>query len=293
MRKGFLFVVLILLGTMVFPETYYVIGNTVFRGSLLDSSNQYEVTVVSPENDLTGFSDKRIIVIDDNVKELLNQYYLVNGNDMAKQAVKKGDITVNGNIVPESANMNLKTIYHEFKFFMPKDYSLWKIGGRREDENKNELSSLNNTVWYRIHKNGFSENNLYKDFELPYCEDTHVEFYAEIAGLVTKGKNLDQKAYSVAGIIFAFLDENKNTLDKIAFVWSSSDYPFKEYLWINPMPLKNSTDFRVKFNVNDLAYKKQIKYLRVIFWTFGSSHSKTLNADLWIRNIRLVVAKEK
>ncbi|WP_129408901.1 hypothetical protein [Marinitoga lauensis] len=110
---------------------------------------------------------------------------------------------------------------------------------------------------------------------------------------MSKSKLLPEDAYSLAGIIFSFLDENKRSIDKFSFVWSSSEYPFKEYLWINPMPLTNSKEFSIAFNVKDIVNDKNVKYLRVIFWTYGNKHYKTLTSDLWIRNVKIRLSKSK
>lgn len=289
MRKGILFFVLIL-PYLLFSETYYVIGNTVYKGFNDIQQSEYNVVTVLPEKAFNDESDKRIIVIKDEVNNVIDENYLRTGNiDLSD--IK--EVNVNNNFSRKKKENFYYIKKHTFSYFMPKDYKYWKIGGRREDENKMELSALDNTIWYRIHKTGYSENNLYKDFEMPFGEDTFVDFYAEIAGLAAKSKILPEKTYSIAGIIFSFLDENKENIDKISFVWSSSEYPFKEYFWINPMPMNNSKEFHIAFNVKDIVEKDKVKYLRVIFWTFGSDKYKTLTADLFLRNVSITISKSQ
>ncbi|SHE63752.1 hypothetical protein SAMN02745164_00842 [Marinitoga hydrogenitolerans DSM 16785] len=290
MKKGFLILFLLIIPYMMFSETYYVIGNMVYKGMNYSKDEEYKNEIVSPEKDISEISDKRIIIIKDGVKDSLEQIYNENGNI---SMVDMAEIEMSGNINYGKSKIKLFEKSHTFSYFLPKDYSYWKIGGRREDENYMKLTTFENTIWYRIHKKGYSENNLYKDFELPYGVNSFVDFSAEIVGLVTKSKVLPEKSYSIAGIIFSFLNDKKESVDKISFVWSSSEYPFKEYVWINPMPLKDSKDFHISFNVNDIVNNKNVKYIRVIFWTFGSDKYKTLTADLWIRNVELKLSKAK
>ncbi|WGS64226.1 hypothetical protein [Marinitoga aeolica] len=289
MKKGF-FILLLLLPYLIFAETYYVIGNTVYKGSKnSENEKNYNVEIIYPEKNLNDYSDKKVIVIKDNTNEVLNEIYSQSGNI---NSLQMDNIKLVGNVL-EKKKMKLFEKSHIFSYFLPKDYNYWKVGGRREDKNYMDLSTLDNTIWFRIHKEGYSENNLYKDFELPYGENSFVDFYVEIAGLVSKSKVLPENAYSLAGIIFSFLDENKKSIDKFSFVWSSSEYPFKEYVWINPMPLTKSKEFSIAFNVRDIIDNKNVKYLRVTFWTYGNEHYKTLTSDLWIRNIKLSLSKAK
>lgn len=296
MKKG-IFILLILMPYIVFSETYYVIGNTIYKGDLNTLNNDYKVEVVSPENRLNEISDKRIILIKDGVKESIDQMYTKNGNISNNFENKRVDdnsngLVYSGNILGKSKEKNkLYEKSHVFSYFMPKDYEYWNIGGRKEKVSYADLDAIGNTIWYRIHKEGYSEITLYKDFELPYNSKSFVDFYAEIAGLAVKSKILPENAYSVSGIIFSFLNEKKESVDKMAFVWSSSEYPFKEHLWINPMPLKDSNDFNLRFNVADIVGEKRIKYIRVIFWVYCSEQYKTLSADLWIRNVKIKVSK--
>ncbi|MBM7559617.1 hypothetical protein [Marinitoga litoralis] len=280
MKKGF-FIFLLIIPYLLFAETYYVIGNKVYAGSVNNQNNNVEV--VSSKKDLNEDSDKRIIIIKDGVID--DENYEKSGN-------LEEDIYMVGNALAKSEAINLYKKSHTFEYFMPKDYIYWKEGGRREGINKSELSTLDNTIWYRIHKEGNTENNLYKDFELPFGIDTFVSFSSEIAGLASKSKLLPENVYSTSGIIFSFLNEKMETIDKVAFAWSSSEYPFKEYFWINPMPLNNSREFNISFNVKDITHNEDIKYMRVIFWTFGSHDYETLSADLWIRNVKIKISKK-
>ncbi|GAB6188784.1 hypothetical protein JCM30566_05230 [Marinitoga arctica] len=288
MNKGILLIILIL-PVLLFSETYYVIGNTVYRGYNKIDQKNFEVVTVLPEKVLNDESDKRVIIMSDETENLIDENFLKSGN------IDFSDIrVVNDNFVYSKRKESMYyTKTHTFSYFMPKDYKYWKIGGRREDINKMELSTLENTIWYRIHKTGYSENNLYKDFEMPFGINTFVDFSAEMAGLVAKSKILPEETYSLAGVIFLFLDSNKKDIDKISFVWSSSEHPFKEYFWINPIPLNNSKNFHIAFNVKDITENNNVKYLRVVFWTFGSDKYKTLTADLFIRNVEITISKSK
>ncbi|KLO21842.1 hypothetical protein X275_07880 [Marinitoga sp. 1197] len=290
MKKDFVLFLILLLSGFIFSETYYVIGNMVYKGSSNSNQTGYELKYFSPEKEIQEISDKRIIIIKDGIKESINSMYQKEGNMNIKSS---DEIIVDGNFIKTKTTLNLFEKSHLFEYFMPKDFKYWKIGGRQEDTNYMGLDTLNNTIWYKIHKTGYSENTLYKDFELPYGINSFVDFSAEIAGLVTKSKVLPEKTYSAAGIIFSFLNKDKKNIDKFSFVWSSSQHPFKEHIWINPMPLTNNSDFHISFNIKDITDNKDVKYIRIIFWTFGSDSYKTLTANLWIRNVKINLSKAK
>ncbi|KAF2956406.1 hypothetical protein [Marinitoga sp. 38H-ov] len=273
MKKGIFILLLIIIPYLLFAETYYVIGNKVYAGSLNSNNESYQKEL----------NDKKIIEIKDGT--INNEIYEENGN-------LNEDLYMVGNLMSQNNSINLYKKSHIFEYFIPKDYIYWKEGGRREGINKMELDTLDNTIWYRIHKEGNTENNLYKDFELPFGVDTFVSFSTEIAGLASKSKLLPENVYSASGIIFSFLNENKETIDKLAFAWSSSEYPFKEYFWINPMPLNSSREFNISFNVSDITHNEDVRYIRIIFWTFGSHEYKTLSADLWLRNVKIEISKK-
>ncbi len=151
-----------------------------YKGSeKLKNEKDYNVEIIYPEKELNDYSDKKVIIVNNSVKEVLGEIYSQNGNVNSSQL---NNIKMVGNIIEKQEKVKLFEKSHVFSYFLPKDYNYWKVGGRREDKNDMDLSVLENTIWYRIHKEGYSENNLYKDFELPYGENSFVDFYAEIAG---------------------------------------------------------------------------------------------------------------
>ncbi|KLO25142.1 MULTISPECIES: hypothetical protein [unclassified Marinitoga] len=174
-----------------------------------------------------------------------------------------------------------------YEYNMVKSYTDWKIGGRRENGNLVYIDNVDNKDWLRIHKDGYTENTLYKDFELPYSNNTNIEFSAEIMGFTAKSLKLSEKKYALSGIIFIFLDKNKENLSKIAYAWGTNEYPFKKHEWINRLYASIYKPFEKKFRINDLIKDKEAKYLRIVFWTYCSSNEKELSSDLWVKNVKI------
>ncbi|MBM7559829.1 hypothetical protein [Marinitoga litoralis] len=181
---------------------------------------------------------------------------------------------------------------YEYLFDITNLYKEWKIGGRRENGSLIYVDKIDNEEWLRIHKDGYTENNLYKDFELNYSNNTKVFFSSEIMGFTTKSASSNEMEYAIAGIIFVLLDENKNEINKIAYAWGSEAYPFNKHDWINRLYASVYKPFELKFDVKNFVGEKEAKYLRVILWTYCSSDNKNISADLWIKNLKLIMTNK-
>lgn len=177
----------------------------------------------------------------------------------------------------------------DYNFIMSKDYKDWKIGGRRENGSLIYIDKIDNSEWLRIHKDGYTENNLYKDFELPYMNNTNIYFSSEMMGFTSKSLKLSEKKYAISGIIFIFLDKNKDEINRVAYAWGTDAYPFEKHSWIKRLYASIYNPFEISFNIRDFAKDKNVKYLRVLFWTYCSSNDKELSADLWVKNVKIIL----
>ncbi|SHF07047.1 hypothetical protein SAMN02745164_01717 [Marinitoga hydrogenitolerans DSM 16785] len=179
-----------------------------------------------------------------------------------------------------------------YNFDMINDFKNWKIGGRRENGSMIYVDKVDKQKWLRIHKDGYTENNIYMDFKLPYSNNTNVYFSSDIMGFTAKFLKLSKEKYAIAGIIFIILDENKKEISRKAYAWGTNAYPFEKHEWINRLYASVYKPFEVDFNISDMTNKKA-KYLRIVFWTFCSSNDKELSADLWVKNVKLKLSYKK
>ncbi|KAF2955363.1 hypothetical protein [Marinitoga sp. 38H-ov] len=217
-------------------------------------------------------------ILEGNIISLEDDMYILkNGNDIIK--------------IPKKLIVKIELLKekYEISYDASNLYNEWKIGGRRENGNLIYLDNIDNENWLRIHKDGFSENNLYKDFELIYLNNTKIYISSEIMGFTTKTSNISRIEYSIAGIIFILLDKDKKEINRIAYAWGSDEYPFSKHNWINRLYASVYKPFELKFNVKDISKNKEAKYLRIVLWTYCSSNKNNLSADLWIKNLKLVM----
>ncbi|AEX84493.1 hypothetical protein Marpi_0033 [Marinitoga piezophila KA3] len=165
----------------------------------------------------------------------------------------------------------------------------WKIGGRRQGGSLIYVDTVDGKKWLRIHKDGFSENNLYKDFKLPYGNRTHVNLSVDMMGFTSSTKSTDEKEYSLAGLLIVFMDKDGYEVGKTSYVWGNNSYPFEKHKWINRLYATMYTPFELNFDVSKFANEKADK-MRIVFWTYCSSNKKDLVADLWIKNFNLILS---
>ncbi|OQY10989.1 MAG: hypothetical protein B6I29_00065 [Marinitoga sp. 4572_148] len=225
------------------------------------------------------------------------RFYLINGDIIEGKIIQfeKGSFFVQKGKVIEIPENNIIEIEflknkYDYAFNMPKDYKKWRLGGRQKNGSLIYEDIVDEQKWLRIHKDGYTENNLYMDFELPFYNNTNIEFSSEIMSFTSKALNLSEKKYAIAGIIFKFLDEDKNEITRTAYAWGTNAYPFEKHPWINRLYASMYKPFEISFAVNDFVKNKEAKYLRVIFWTYCSSNENELSADLWVKNVKLNIS---
>ncbi|WGS64598.1 hypothetical protein [Marinitoga aeolica] len=241
---------------------------------------------------------KRILILLILITSLFafgEKFYLKDGKIISGNLIQyqKGIFTVQqeSNLIkiPKSSLVKVEIIKEKFnyEYEMSKNYKDWKIGGRRKEGSLIYLDKVDDQKWLRIHKDGYTENNLYKDFKLPYSNNTNIFFSSDIMGFTTKSLKLSKEKYAIAGIIFVVLDENKKEINRIAYAWGTDAYPFEKHKWINRLYASVYKPFEISFDIKDLAQNKKAEYLRIIFWTFCSSDDKELSADLWVKNVKI------
>ncbi|GAB6189976.1 hypothetical protein JCM30566_17180 [Marinitoga arctica] len=225
------------------------------------------------------------------------RFYLINGNVIDGKIIQfeKGTFFVQDEKIIEIPENNIIKIEflkdtYEYEFNMPKDYKKWKLGGRQENGSLIYEDIVDDQNWLRIHKDGYTENNLYMDFELPFFNNTKITFSSELMGFTSKSLNLSEDQYAIAGIIFIFLDDNKKEISRTAYAWSTDAYPFKKHEWINRLYASIYKPFKISLNANNFSKNKKVSYLRVVFWTYCSANDRELSADLWIKNVKLNIS---
>jgi hypothetical protein len=165
----------------------------------------------------------------------------------------------------------------------------WTIDGRQQGTGYAEVITKYDSQMAHLHHEGYTEVTIEKIFD--YRPDLAFSFDMEAKVSSTYGSS--STYYSAAGVMFDFLDTDKNVLARAVIARSSSDYLFTYY---NPLPnwevFGIQDDLFHSYNVKAedlLSYfdvnRSMIKYLNFHFWAYGSALQSSLIADTYADNV--------
>ena len=180
----------------------------------------------------------------------------------------------------------------------------WEIGGRQEGVNKWEITEFNGETCLHLHHEEFSEIAVYKWIEIPESVRGK-NLYVEVNFVGQVGSSADDKSafFSMASLdIIAneYLSElsewgapSEGRIYWYRAAWVTSSY-MKDHFIGGTYPevrkleeLQNSSELKTYTFIIPGEYSAKAGYLFIRFMAYGSGWPYDLEADLWVRYVKV------